>query len=185
MVCGVGSGGTLTGLSRFFAKVSPSTEIVLADPVGSILVDVVEGRAPETPGSWLVEGIGEDFVPEIADLSRVSRAYAIDDAESFAAARALLKAEGVLVGSSTGTALAAALKYCREQTTPKRVVVVAPDSGAKYLSKMFNDFWMADQGFLWKPRHGDLRDLISRRHDEGASVTVAPERHGSTSLTRA
>jgi cystathionine beta-synthase len=175
VVCGVGSGGTLTGLSRFFAKASPSTEIVLADPVGSILVDVVEGRAPRKAGSWLVEGIGEDFVPEIADLSRVSRAYAIDDAEAFAAARALLKAEGVLAGSSTGTLLAAALKYCREQTSPKRVVVLSPDSGNKYLSKMFNDFWMADQGFLSRPRHGDLRDLISRRHDEGAAVTVAPD----------
>ena len=151
VVCGVGSAGTLTGLSRFFAKASPSTEIVLADPVGSILADVVEGKAPREAGSWLVEGIGEDFVPEIADFSRVRRAYAINDAESFAAARALLKAEGALVGSSTGTALAAALKYCREQTTPKRVVVIAADSGNKYLSKMFNDFWMADQGFLWKP----------------------------------
>src|SRR6202034_1354559 len=87
VVCGVGSGGTLTGLSRFFARASPSTEIVLADPVGSILVDLVEGRAPRKAGSWLVEGIGEDFVPEIADLSRVGRAYAIDDAEAFAAAR--------------------------------------------------------------------------------------------------
>jgi cystathionine beta-synthase len=175
IVCGVGSGGTLTGLSRFFAKASPSTAIVLADPVGSILADVVEGRKPREPGSWLVEGIGEDFVPEIADLSRVSRAFAIDDAESFAAARALLKAEGVLVGSSTGTALAAALKYCREQTEPKRVVVIAADSGSKYLSKMYNDFWMADQGFLERPRHGDLRDLIGRRYDEGAAVTVAPD----------
>ena len=175
VVCGVGSGGTLTGLSRLFAKASPSTEIILADPIGSILVDVVEGRAPRKAGSWLVEGIGEDFVPDIADLSRVSRVYAIDDAESFAAARALLKAEGALVGSSTGTALAAALKYCREQTASKRVVVIAPDSGAKYLSKMFNDYWMADQGFLRRPRHGDLRDLISRRHDEGAAVTVAPD----------
>ncbi len=175
VVCGVGSGGTLTGLSRFFAEESPATEIVLADPVGSILVDVVEGRRPREPGSWLVEGIGEDFIPDIADLSRVARAYAIDDAESFAAARALLKAEGVLVGSSTGTALAAALKYAREQTEPKRVVVIAADSGAKYLSKMFNDYWMADQGFLAKPRRGDLGDLISRRHDEGAAVTVAPD----------
>ncbi|MBV8594542.1 MAG: cystathionine beta-synthase [Caulobacteraceae bacterium] len=175
VVCGVGSGGTLTGLSRFFAEASPSTELVLADPSGSILVDVVEGRKPREAGSWLVEGIGEDFVPEIADLSRVSRAYAIEDAESFAAARALLKAEGVLAGSSTGTLLAAALKYCREQTTPKRVVVLSPDSGNKYLSKMFNDYWMADQGFLWRPRHGDLRDLIARRHDEGAAVTAAPD----------
>ena len=83
---------------------------MLADPVGSILADVVQGKKPSEPGSWLVEGIGEDFVPEIADLSRVSRAYAIGDAESFAASRTLLKAEGVLVGSSTGTTLAAALK---------------------------------------------------------------------------
>jgi len=175
VVCGVGSGGTLTGLSRFFAKASPATEIVLADPIGSILADVVEGRKPGEPGSWLVEGIGEDFVPEIADLSRVSRAYPIGDAESFAAARALLKSEGVLVGSSTGTALAAALKYCREQARPKRVVVIAADSGSKYLSKMYNDFWMADQGFLDKPRRGDLSDLIGRRYDEGAAVTVAPD----------
>jgi cystathionine beta-synthase len=175
VVCGVGSGGTLTGLSRFFAKASPSTEIVLADPVGSILADVVEGRPPPTPGTWLVEGIGEDFVPAIADLTRVRRAYAIDDAESFAAARALLKAEGVLAGSSTGTLLAAALKYCQEQTTPKRVVVLSPDSGNKYLSKMFNDFWMADQGFLSRPRLGDLRDLIGRRYEEGTAVTVAPD----------
>ncbi|MGC2786858.1 MAG: cysteine synthase family protein, partial [Roseiarcus sp.] len=121
IVCGVGSGGTLTGLSRFFAKTSPSTEFVLADPVGSILADAVEGRPLPEAGTWLVEGIGEDFVPEIADLTRVSRAYSIGDAESFDAARTLLKAEGVLGGSSTGTALAAALKYCREQTRPKRV----------------------------------------------------------------
>jgi cystathionine beta-synthase len=87
----------------------------------------------------------------------------------------LLKAEGVLAGSSTGTLLAAALKFCREQTAPRRVVALAPDSGNKYLSKMFNDNWMADQGFIEKPRHGDLRDLISRPHNEGAAVTVAPD----------
>jgi cystathionine beta-synthase len=175
IVCGVGSGGTLTGLSRFFAKASPRTEIVLADPVGSILADAVEGRPLREAGTWLVEGIGEDFVPQIADLTRVSKAYTIADAESFDAARTLLKAEGVLGGSSTGTALAAALKYCREQTCPKRVVVISADSGNKYLSKMYNDFWMADQGFLRRPRHGDLRDLIVRRYDEGAAVTIAPD----------
>ena len=126
VVCGVGSGGTLTGLSRFFAKASPSTEIVLADPVGSILVDVVEGRAPRTPGSWLVEGIGEDFVPEIADLTRVSRAYAIDDAEVLR--RGARAAQG---GRRPGRLVdrhgaRRRLKYCREQTAPKRVVVLAP-----------------------------------------------------------
>jgi cystathionine beta-synthase len=175
LVCGVGSGGTLTGLSRFFAERSPATEIILADPAGSILKDVVEKRLPGEAGSWLVEGIGEDFVPLNADLSRVSRAYAVSDAESFAAARELLKREGLLVGSSTGTMLAAALKYAREQTAAKRVVVLSPDGGNKYLSKMFNDYWMEDQGFIERPATGDLRDLIGRRHDLGAAVTLAPD----------
>ncbi|WP_443212813.1 PLP-dependent cysteine synthase family protein [Rhodovulum sp. PH10] len=160
VVCGVGSGGTLTGLSRFFARTSPATEIVLADPDGSILIDVVEGRTPRTPGAWLVEGIGEDFVPPNADLSRVQRGYTVTDREAFLAARELLKREGILAGSSSGTALAAALRYCREQTRPKRVVTLFPDSGNKYLSKMFNDTWMADQGFVEpsRARHSPFAD---------------------------
>jgi cystathionine beta-synthase len=175
VVVGVGSGGTLTGISRFFAGVSPKTEFILADPEGSILVDVVEGRKPGPPGSWLVEGIGEDFVPPIADLSRVSRGYSIPDREAFETARALLRREGILAGSSSGTLLAAALRYCREQTAPKRVVTLLPDSGNKYLSKMFNDAWMADHGLIDRPHHGDLRDIISRPHDEGAAVFVVPD----------
>ena len=175
VVCGVGSGGTLTGFSRFFAKVSPSTEMVLADPDGSILADVVAGKNPREPGSWLVEGIGEDFIPDIADLSRVKKAYTVTDREAFEAGRALLKAEGVLGGSSTGTLVAAALRYCREQTTPKRVVALVPDSGNKYLSKMYNDNWMLDQGLMDRPQSGDLRDLISRRYDEGAAVIVTQD----------
>jgi cystathionine beta-synthase len=175
IVVGVGSGGTLTGIGRFFARVSPTTEIVLADPQGSILIDVVEGRKPADPGSWLVEGIGEDFVPPNADLSLVSRGHAISDADSFAAARELLRREGILAGSSSGTLLAAALRYCREQSSEKRVVTLFPDSGNKYLSKMFNDAWMADQGFVDRPHQGDLRDLIVRRYDEGASITVAAD----------
>ena len=175
IVLGVGSGGTLTGLSRFFAEHSPQTKFVLADPAGSILKHVVEKRTPPPAGSWLVEGIGEDFVPGIADFSRVTHAYTITDAESFAAARDLLKAEGLLAGSSTGTALAAALKFARAQSEPQRIVVISADSGNKYLSKMFNDDWMRDQGFVEHERTGDLRDLIGRRHDQGASVTVGPE----------
>ncbi len=184
VVMGVGSAGTLTGVSRFFAGVSPRTEMILADPEGSILKDVVEGRPPGKPGSWLVEGIGEDFVPPIADLSRVKKAYAIPDREAFAVARELLRKEGVLGGSSTGTLLAAALRYCREQKTPKRVVSLVPDSGNKYLSKMFNDYWMADQGFLEHARTGDLRDLITRRFDEGGAVTIRPDDTLNTAYAR-
>jgi cystathionine beta-synthase len=86
----------------------------------------------------------------------------------------LLKREGILAGSSTGTLLAAALRYCREQEQPKRVVTFACDTGNKYLSKLFNDFWMEDQGFIKRPEYGDLRDLIGRPHGERATITVGP-----------
>jgi cystathionine beta-synthase len=184
VVCGVGSAGTITGIARFFAKVSPKTEMVLADPAGSIIVDVIQGKKPRDPGNWLIEGIGEDFVPPIAELSRVKRGYEISDAESFSVARELLRKEGILAGSSSGTLLAAALRYCREQTTAKRVVSLVPDSGNKYLSKMFNDYWMADQGFLEHKRSGDLRDLITRRYDEGGTVVLGPDDTLNTAYSR-
>lgn len=155
VVCGVGSGGTVTGLSRCFAERSPATEFVLADPAGSVLAAAVAGRPAEVPGSWLVEGIGEDFLPPILDLSRVRRAYTIDDAESVATARRLLRAEGILAGSSTGCLLAAALRYCREQSEAKRVVTFACDTGNKYLSKFYDDEWLAARGLALdeeKPR---------------------------------
>ncbi|MCX5789677.1 MAG: pyridoxal-phosphate dependent enzyme [Elusimicrobia bacterium] len=174
VVCGVGSSGTLTGLSRFFARVSPATEFVLADPAGSVLASYVRNKELGKAGSWFVEGIGEDFIPPIADLSRVRRAYTVSDAESFSTARELLRAEGVLAGSSTGTLVAAALRYCRECGEAKRVVTFVCDSGNKYLSKMFNDYWMADQGFLKKTAFSDLRDLVGRPYGEGSVSWVKP-----------
>jgi cystathionine beta-synthase len=175
VVVGVGSGGTLTGLGRFFAKASPKTKMILADPKGSVLADLVEtGKAGE-PGSWVVEGIGEDFVPPNCDLALVSGAYRIDDTESLNTARDLLRLEGILGGSSSGTLLAAALRYCRDQTEPKRVVTLVCDSGNKYLSKQFNDFWMEEQGFLPRRATGDLREIIGRPHDEGGTVFVGPD----------
>jgi cystathionine beta-synthase len=174
-VCGVGSGGTMTGLSRYFARVAPTVEMVLADPAGSVLAEYVKTGKIGEAGSWLVEGIGEDFLPPIADLSRVKHAYTIPDEESLLTARALLRDEGILAGSSSGTLVAAALRYCREQKKPKRVVTLICDSGNKYLSKMYNDFWMQDQGFLRGPRVGDLRDLIARSYDKGSVVAVTPD----------
>jgi cystathionine beta-synthase len=175
IVVGIGSGGTVTGLTRYFRRAQPALEFVLADPAGSILRDqVLTGRHGEA-GSWAVEGIGEDFVPAIADLSGIRHAYSIPDVESFAAARELLKAEGILGGSSTGTLLAAALRFCREQTRPKRVVSFVCDTGTRYLSKVYNDFWMIDEGLLEQRRYGDLRDLITRRAEDGGVVSVGPE----------
>ena len=177
VVCGVGSGGTISGLGRYFRKVDPQVEMVLADPEGSVLADYVKtGKLAEEVGSWLVEGIGEDFMPPNAnELQGVAKAYTIGDAEALHTARELLRREGVLAGSSSGTLIAAALRYCREQTQAKRVVTFVCDSGNKYLTKMFNDYWMVDQGFIERESHGDLRDLISRRHEEHATVTVGPD----------
>jgi cystathionine beta-synthase len=175
IVVGVGSSGTLTGLSRYFAQAQPALEFVLADPRGSILAEYVNtGNVSDVSGSWAVEGIGEDFIPGIADFSRVRSAYTISDEESFYTARALLQNEGILAGSSTGTLLAAALKYCRAQTEPKRVATFVCDTGTRYLTKVYSDGWMVDQGLLHRPQLGDLRDLIGRRYDDGEVVTVAP-----------
>jgi len=173
MVVGVGSGGTLTGLGRFFAKASPKTKMVLADPVGSILAPLVERGEKIEPGSWVVEGIGEDFIPDNCDLKLVAKAYEISDTESIATARLLLTKAGILGGSSSGTLLAGALRYCREQTEPKRVVTLVCDTGSRYLSKVYNDSWVAEQGLMDRELHGDLRDLIART--PGDAVTVGPD----------
>jgi len=148
--------------------------MVLGDPTGSILYEYVKTGKLVAAGSWAVEGIGEDFVPDIADMSLVTEAYEIDDQESFATARELLRQEGILGGSSTGTMVAAALRYCRQQTSPKRVVTFVADSGNKYLSKMFNNFWMMEQGFIHRPPQGNLSDLISHRYEAGEVISVGP-----------
>jgi cystathionine beta-synthase len=173
VVCGVGSGGTLTGLSRFFAQTAPAVEMILADPEGSVLARYVRtGELSTEVGSWLVEGIGEDFLPPICDFSRVQQAYTISDGEAFSVCRELLRKEAIIAGTSSGTLIAAALRYCREQKEPKRVVTFVCDSGNKYLSKVYNDYWMLDQGFIQRETFGDLRDLIARRHRDKATVTV-------------
>jgi cystathionine beta-synthase len=173
LVCGAGTGGTLAGLTHFFARVAPKVQLVLADPLGSGLASyAATGKLPEKMTPWLVEGIGGDSVPPVGDFSRVSQAYSIADAEAFRTCRELLKKEGVIAGTSTGTLLAAALRYCRAQQQPRRVVSFVCDSGNKYLSKVYNDYWMLDQGFFEREHLGDLRDLIARRHSERAAITV-------------
>ena len=178
IVCGVGSGGTITGLSRYFARVAPAVEMVLADPRGSVLAGYVATGTVGIAGSWLVEGIGEDFVPPICDLSRVKTAYVIDDAEAFSTVRMLLAKAGILAGTSSGTAIAAAVRYCRDRALgagPGKVIAIVADSGAKYLSKAYRDEWLADQGLLPRPGFGDLRDVVARRAGDAQLVAVAPD----------
>ncbi len=176
IVLGVGSSGTVTGLSHYFEKAAPDLEIILADPVGSILAEYInDGVLSDKSGSWLVEGIGEDFLPGISDFTHVTKAYAISDSESMLTGRELLCKEGVLGGSSSGTLVAAALKYCQEQTEHKNVLTFCCDTGNRYLSKMYNDFWMLDQGFIQSKHHGDLRDLIARPFESNDTITVGPD----------
>src|SRR6266849_3037754 len=184
IVVGVGSGGTLTGIGRFMRQASPATEMILADPQGSVLAPLVETGRMTAAGSWAVEGIGEDFVPPNADLSLVRKAYVIADAESFAAARELLLREGVLAGSSSGTLLAAALRHCRAQSAPERVVSLVCDSGAKYLSKVFNPTYLAQEGWTHPPRYGTVRDVETHRYNEGTAVIVRPQDNLRTVFAR-
>jgi cystathionine beta-synthase len=174
IVCGVGSGGTLTGLGRYFSTVAPQVEMVLADPKGSVLAPYVNDGIMIEAGSWLVEGIGEDFIPKNCELQFVRHAYTVTDAESIGTARELLKKEGIICGSSSGTLLAAALRYCRAQTQPKRVVSFVCDSGNKYLSKIYNEYWLDDHGLVTREQTHDLRDLIARPYTAQKAITVLP-----------
>ncbi len=175
IVVGVGSAGTLKGLTNYFKKIKPDLEIILADPLGSVLVEYVKKNELPPAGSWLVEGIGEDFIPAQFDGTLIKKAYSISDEESFAAARTLLRKEGILAGSSSGTLISAAVKYAQEQCQPKNIVTFVCDSGNKYLTKMFNDFWMADQGFIRNEHQGNIEDLVTRKYSERTVITVKPE----------
>ena len=184
VVVGVGSSGTLTGIGRYFRRVAPQVEMVLADPQGSVLANYIRTGKLGEKGAWLVEGIGEDFIPDICDLSVVQHTYTIPDSEAFATAREVLRKEGLLLGSSSGTLIAAALRYCRAQKTAKRVVTLGCDTGNKYLSKLYNDFWMIEQGFIERPERGDLGDYVGRPYWERATVYVGPADTLATAHTR-
>ncbi|MFP3883506.1 MAG: PLP-dependent cysteine synthase family protein [Actinomycetota bacterium] len=141
-VAGVGTGGTISGAGRFLKEKKPSLEVVGADPEGSIYTQGPDGNIHQ----YLVEGVGEDFYPETVELDVIDRFIEVTDAESFAMARRLARVEGVLTGGSGGLAVEASLRVAREDQE-RLVVVVVPDSGRGYLSKIFNDEWMESKGF--------------------------------------
>ncbi len=149
IVLGVGTSGTITGVGRYLKRVNPEIDIVLADPKGSILKHYIDtGELIPCTDKWLVEGIGEDYIPTISDLSVVTEAITVNDHDAMTLARALFQKAGIFSGSSSGALLQAALTYSRAQTTPKRVLTLACDCGSKYLSKLYNTDWMTEHGFL-------------------------------------
>ncbi len=172
-VAGVGSGGTLSGVGKFLKSVSPKIQIVAADPEGSIIFDAVKkGSYSYSGGSWLVEGIGEDFIPDVLNLSYIDDAITIPDQKAFETLEILLKKEGILAGSSAGTLVAGAIEWCRAQKEPKRVVSLICDTGNKYLSKAFDDAWLSNNGLSNRNLKNDLSDLIVMRADQKQIISV-------------
>jgi cystathionine beta-synthase len=159
-VAGMGTGGTITGVGRVLKRHNPAVQVVGADPVGSIY----SAGANFTPKIYKVEGIGEDFMPSTMDLSLVDRVEVVDDKESFLMARRLTREEGILIGGSGGAALVAAMRVAEEINDPRALVVVLlPDTGRNYLSKIYNEEWMRSNGFLEQfPTHS-VGEMVGQR----------------------
>ncbi|MCS6850930.1 MAG: cystathionine beta-synthase [Gemmataceae bacterium] len=167
-VAGVGTGGTISGVGRYLKEQNPDVRVVAADPEGSVL----SGDAPKP---WKVEGIGEDFVPKTFNSQVVDEWVRVSDAESFHVARALARREGILVGGSSGTAVAAALRYARRLSSDHLVVALCADTGRNYLSKMFDDDWLAANNLLYQepPAHS-VGDLLKMRGNRPL-ISISPE----------
>ncbi|MCO6436123.1 MAG: pyridoxal-phosphate dependent enzyme [Phycisphaerae bacterium] len=140
-VGGIGTGGTISGVGRYLKERNPAVRVVAADPEGSIL-------SGDQPRPWAVEGIGEDYVPKTFNSQVVDEWVRVSDAESFGTARDMARKEGLLVGGSCGTAMAAALRYAQRCSKEDVIVVMCPDTGRNYLSKMYSDEWMIEKGFI-------------------------------------
>src|SRR5207253_737543 len=167
-VAGVGTGGTLSGVARYLKEQNPDVKIVGADPEGSVL-------SGGTPRPWKVEGIGEDFVPKTFNSQLVDEWIRVDDAEAFHVARALARREGILAGGSSGTNVAAALRYAQRLGPDAVVVTLVCDTGRNYLSKFFDDRWLAENQLMFsaQPPHS-LGDLLTKRGPRQL-VTVSPD----------
>ncbi len=161
-VAGVGTGGTITGVGKFFKRKVKNFELVLADPKGSILKELIDtGKLSKDVGSWIVEGIGEDFCPPLLESNLIDYAYTITDKEAVKTCSIILQKEGILAGGSSGTLIAAAIKYCRAQKVKKNVVTLVCDAGDKYLRKVYNNSWKIREGLHSKKSSNDLTDIIS------------------------
>jgi cystathionine beta-synthase len=170
-VAGLGTGGTITGTGKYLKERNAKIQLVGVDPVGSLYYDYVKSGRVTKPFTYKVEGIGEDFFPSTIDLKVLDEIIRVDDKECFLMTRDLVRSEGLYVGGSSGAAVAGALKYARQTQKKENIVVLLCDSAAKYLSKIFNDEWMRENGFLDDSSGlGVVRDLLQTK---AAEVIVA------------
>jgi len=167
-VAGVGTGGTISGVARCLKERNPEVKVVAADPEGSVL-------SGGSPRPWKVEGIGEDFVPKTFNSQLVDEWVRVSDAESFHVARLLARREGILVGGSSGTAVAAALRYARRLTGEHLVVALCADTGRNYLSKFFDDDWLAENHLTFSAAPAQSIGDLLRTRGPRKLVTVSPE----------
>ena len=180
VVIGMGTGGTITGVGRYLKEQDPGVRVIGVDPYGSLLYETWRHvRLPDKPQvkPYKIEGIGEDFLPTALDLSIVDEVLQIGDKESFLMARRLVRDEGIFCGGSSGSAVAAAVHYAEQLDAERQVVVVLPDSGSRYLSKIFNDDWMRESGFLestWASTH--TADVLDSKASTDVSTATAADR---------
>ncbi|WP_165231155.1 pyridoxal-phosphate dependent enzyme [Aquisphaera insulae] len=185
VVAGAGTGGTLSGVGRYLKERNPRVKIVGADPEGSIL-------SGDSPRPWKVEGIGEDFVPKTLNSHVVDEWVRVGDAEAFETARTVARREGILLGGSSGTAIAAAVRFARRLGPDDLIVVICPDTGRNYLSKFYDDQWLAENHLVVEPaRPGSIADLIESRGprplttiDPEATVAAAVELMQSSGISQ-
>lgn len=177
-VCCLGTGGTVTGTAKYLKEKNPKIRVIGIDPVGSLFYDYFHTGQLTKASTYMVEGFGEDFLPSTMDFSYVDDVVRVNDKECFTMTRRLLREEGIFGGSSSGAAVAGALKWMRLNAQEGMVgSVIMPDSGARYLSKVYNDSWMRENGFL-EPEVGGLgtvADLVANKGESRALVTVGPD----------
>lgn len=167
LVCGMGTCGTISGLGRYLKEKNPKIKIIGVDPKGSILKDLHETGKMPPAHTYKIEGIGEDMVPGNCDFSVVDHIVQVEDKESFLMTRELLTREGVFCGISSGAAVVGAMRYMAQTKDPGRVLVILPDSGNRYLSKVFNDAWMIENSFLDRSAESNVGQMVRRLNKNG------------------
>jgi cystathionine beta-synthase len=175
-VAGIGTGGTITGTAMYLKEKNKNIQIVGVDPVGSILYDYFKTKKMTEAHTYKIEGIGEDFIPQNYDFNVMDEIVQVNDKESFQMTRKLLLQEGLFVGVSSGSAVCGALKYAKRFKEKKRIIVLLPDSGNRYLSKVFDDDWMRENGFL-EEGWGSVRDLLTAVNppQKSAIIEASPD----------